>query len=185
MPAGDSCKFYEKVRQYDPSSGIFKDPQSVPEAIRMQLAHWELITAGNLDEAYRASAQRVCEFNQNAGVAPQWYVGCRQMFTADQLMKEIEASVTVPRFGKAAIAAARDKKAAMLKAVSKAMTFDTETTVAVYFGSNRQVGRKPSPMPAAASATSSARCPALPPSWKAPRGRSATTPTTPRGWRGW
>jgi methyl-accepting chemotaxis protein len=136
---GILTKFYDKVRQYDPSSGVFKNPQSVPDAIRMQLAHWDLIATGNLDETYRISAQRICEFNQNAGVAPQWYVGCRQMFTADQLMKEIEASVTVPRFGKAAIAAARDKKAAMLKAVSKAMTFDTETTVAVYFGSNRQV----------------------------------------------
>ncbi len=130
-------KFYDKIRQYDPSSGAFRNPQTVPEAIRMQLAHWELIASGDLGEAYRSSSQRICEFHHNAGVAPQWYVGCRQMFIAGQLLKEIESSVTTPRFGKAAIAAARDKKTAMLMAISKVVTFDTETTVATHIGSNR------------------------------------------------
>jgi methyl-accepting chemotaxis protein len=139
---GILAKFYDKVRHYDPSCGIFKNPQLVADAIRMQLAHWELIATGHFDETYRNSAQRICEFNQSAGVAPQWYVGCRQMFTADQLTREIEASIAVPRFGKAAIAAARDKKTAMLKAVAKAMTLDTETTVAVYFGSNRKTRKE-------------------------------------------
>jgi len=136
---GILAKFYDKVRQYDPSCGIFKSPGLVEKAISAQLAHWELIATGVFDETYRTSAQRICEFNQNAGVAPQWYVGCRQMFTADQLTREIEASITLPRFGKAAISAAHDKKAAMLKAVAKAMTLDTETTVAIYFGSNRKI----------------------------------------------
>jgi len=139
---GILAKFYDKVRHYDPKSGIFKSPQLVSDAIAMQLAHWDLIAAGKFDEAYRNSAQRICEFNQEIGVAPQWYVGCRQMFTGDQLAAEIEASVTVPRFGKAAIAAARDKKAAMLKAIGKVVTLDTETTVAVYFGSNRQTRKQ-------------------------------------------
>lgn len=135
-------RFYDKVRQHDPSCGLFKTPGLVAEAIAIQAAHWDLIATGNFDKAYRESAQRVCEFNQNAGVQPQWYVGCRQLFMTDQLASAIEASVTIPRFGKAAIAAARDKKATMLKAVNKAMTLDTETTVAVYFGTNRKARKE-------------------------------------------
>ncbi|MDB5636899.1 MAG: methyl-accepting chemotaxis sensory transducer, partial [Bradyrhizobium sp.] len=78
-----------------------------------------------------------CEFNQRAGVAPQWYVGCRQMFIADQLMKAVESEVEIPRFGKAA-QAARDKKALMQNAIAKANMLDTENVVAIYFGANRQ-----------------------------------------------
>jgi len=136
---GIMTHFYDMVRRYDPECGIFKIPQLVQDAIAMQVAHWDLITAGDFGETYRNSAERICKFNQDAGVAPQWYVGCRQMFTADHLTKEIEASVAIPRFGKRAIAAARDRKAAMLRAIAKAMRLDTETTVAVYFGANRKI----------------------------------------------
>ncbi len=138
---GILAKFYDKVRHYDPSSGIFKHPQAVADAIRMQLAHWELIVAGEFGETYRISAQRICEFHHTVGMAPQWYIGCRQMFLTDQLAREAQASVIVPRFGKAA-AAARDKKAAMLTALAKALTLDAETIVAIYFGSNRQVRKE-------------------------------------------
>src|SRR5258707_15424002 len=60
------------------------------------------------------------------------------MFISDQLMKAVETEVQIPRFGRAA-QAARDKKAAMLNAITKANMLDTENVVAVYFGSNRQI----------------------------------------------
>jgi len=40
---------------------------------------------------------RICEFHQQAGLAPQWYVGCRLMFVAEQLMQAVEGEVQVPR----------------------------------------------------------------------------------------
>src|SRR5258708_877168 len=135
MP-GILARFYDKVRQHDPSSAIFKDG-AMQEAVRMQLQHWDLIAGGDFGLAYIRSIARFCEFNQRAGVAPQWYVGCRLMFIGDQLMKAVETEVQVPRFGKAA-QAARDKKAAMLNALAKASMLDTENVVAVYFGANRQ-----------------------------------------------
>src|ERR1700722_3179920 len=130
------ARFYDKVRQYDPASAIFRDG-AMQEAIRLQLQHWDLIADGEFGLPYISSIARFCEFNQRIGVAPQWYVGCRMLFIADQLMKAAEAEVQIPRFGHAA-QAARDKKAAMLSALAKATMFDTENTVAVYFGSNRQ-----------------------------------------------
>jgi methyl-accepting chemotaxis protein len=132
---GILAKFYDKVRHYDPSSGVFKD-QVMQESIRLQLAHWDLIASGNFGAEYQASAARFCELNHRAGVAPQWYVGIRLMFIAEQLMKAVEAEVEMPRFG---AQAARDKKAAMLNAIAKANMLDTETIVATYFGSNRQL----------------------------------------------
>jgi methyl-accepting chemotaxis protein len=133
---GILARFYDKVRHYDPASGVFADG-AMQEAIRLQLQHWELISACDFGTAYTSSIARICEFNQRAGVAPQWYVGCRLMFIANQLMQAVESEVPVPRFGRAA-QAARDKKAAMLSAIAKANMLDTESVVAFYFGSNRQ-----------------------------------------------
>ncbi len=134
---GILARFYDKVRQYDPASPIFKD-SAMQEAIRLQLQHWDLIGAGDFGLAYISSVTRICEFNQRIGIAPQWYIGCRLMFVADQLAKAVETEIQIPRFGNAA-QAARDKKAAMLRAIVKANMLDTENAVAVYFGSNRQI----------------------------------------------
>ena len=134
---GILARFYDKVRHYDPGCGIFKDGV-MQEAVRLQLQHWDLIAAGDFGADYLNSVTRFCEFNQRAGVAPQWYVGCRQMFIADQLMKAVDSETGMPRFGKAA-QAARDKKALMLNTIAKTVMLDTENIVAIYFGSNRQL----------------------------------------------
>src|SRR5882724_10833739 len=131
---GILARYYDKVRHYDPSSGIFKNG-TMHEAIRMQLQHWELIAACNFGPDYLTSATRFCELNQRAGVAPQWYVGGRQMFTADQLMKAADHEIAIPRFGQAA----RDRKALMQNAIAKAMMMDTQNIIAAYFNSNRQI----------------------------------------------
>ncbi|HYI30654.1 MAG TPA: globin-coupled sensor protein [Bradyrhizobium sp.] len=135
---GILARFYDKVRQYDPSSGIFKDG-AMQEAIRLQLQHWDLIGAAEFSLPYFSSVARLSEFNQRAGVSPQWYVGCRLMFIADQLMKAVETEVVLPRYGRAAQAAARNKRASMQNAIAKAVMLDTENVVAAYFGSNRQI----------------------------------------------
>src|SRR3954447_18102907 len=130
------ARFYDKVRHYDPSSGIFKDG-AMQEAIRMQIQHWDLIASSDFGAAYTSSIARFCELNQRARVTPQWYIGCRLMFVAEQLMKAVEAEVQIPRFGRAA-REARAKKASMLNAIAKANMLDTENVVAFYFGANRQ-----------------------------------------------
>jgi methyl-accepting chemotaxis protein len=134
---GILARFYDKVRQHEPSCGIFKDGL-LAEAIRLQLQHWDLIAGGDFGLPYLNSVARLCELNQRAGVLPQWYIGCRPMFIADQLMKAAEHAIEMPRFGRAA-QAARDKKAAMLSAIAKAAMLDTENVMATYFGSNRQL----------------------------------------------
>ncbi len=111
------ARFYDKVRQYDPSCGIFRDG-AMQEAVRMQLQHWNLIGGGDFGLPYLSSVARFCEFNQRAGVAPQWYIGCRLMFVAGQLIAAVETEVQIPRFGEQA-QAARDRKAAMVKAIAR------------------------------------------------------------------
>ena len=139
---GILARFYDKVRQYDPSCGIFRDG-AVQEAIRLQLQHWDLIGAAEFSLPYFSSVARLSEFHQRAGVAPQWYVGCRPMFIADQLMKAVETELELPRHGQAAQAAARDRRTLMQNAIAKAVMLDTENVVAVYFGSNRQSRKDP------------------------------------------
>src|SRR5215213_5836522 len=130
------ARFYEKVRHYDPSCGILRDG-AMQEAIRLQIHHWDLIASGEFGNAYTASIARFCELNQGAGVTPQWYIGCRLMFVAEQLMEAVECEVQVPRFGRAAHEA-REKKSLMQRAIAKANMLDTENVVAFYFGANRQ-----------------------------------------------
>src|SRR3954466_11840748 len=52
---GILARFYDKVRQYDPASPLFSDGV-MQEAIRLQLAHWDLIASGNFTGDYQVSA---------------------------------------------------------------------------------------------------------------------------------
>jgi hypothetical protein len=134
------ARFYDRIRHHDPACGIFRDG-AMQEAVRLQLQQWDLIAAGDFGPAYIAAITLFCELNQRAGVAPQWYVGCRQMFICDQLLKAAEGEIAMPRFGRAA-QAARDKKALMLNTIAKAVMMDTENVVAIYFGYNRQLRKE-------------------------------------------
>src|ERR1700682_5837491 len=48
---GILARFYDKVRHYDPASGVFKDGV-MQESIRLQLHHWDLIASGNFGAGY-------------------------------------------------------------------------------------------------------------------------------------
>jgi methyl-accepting chemotaxis protein len=131
------ARFYDKVRQYDPASGLFQGGV-MQEAVRRQISHWDLISACDFGTAYLNSVNEFCDLHHRAKVAPHWYVGCRLMFIADQLMKAVEAEIAIPRFGRAA-REARDRKARMQSAIARANLLDTEYVVATYFGANRQL----------------------------------------------
>src|SRR5260370_22421035 len=62
---GVLARFYDKVRQYDSSSRIFKDG-AMHQAVRMQLYHLELIAACDFGAAYAHSVARPCACNQRA-----------------------------------------------------------------------------------------------------------------------
>ena len=130
------AQFYDKVRRYDPSCGI-PGEDAMQDAIRMQLQHWNLIGGGEFGLAYISSIARFCELNQRAGVAPQWYIGCRLMFVADQLIRAVETEVRIPD-DETTAQAARDKKAEMVKAIAKANMLDTEYMVAHCLGASRE-----------------------------------------------
>lgn len=130
------ARFYDKVRQYDPSCGILKH-DVMRDAVRMQLQHWNLIGGGEFGLAYLSSIGRFCELNERAGVAPHWYIGCRPMFVAEQLIRAVETEIQIPDDGQEA-QAARDKRAAMVKAIAKANMLDTENQMAFYFRADRQ-----------------------------------------------
>jgi len=130
-------RFYDTLRQHDPACGLFKEPGLVGQMIELQVGHWDLIAEGRFDAAYTASAERVYAFGQRCGLAPQWTIGSRMLFLSDQLPKVIDAAVAVPRYGRAA-AEARARRTAMRDALTKAIAFETETVVAIYFGSSRR-----------------------------------------------
>jgi methyl-accepting chemotaxis protein len=134
---GILAAFYDKVRHYDPDSPLFRNG-TAQEAIRLQLQYWDQLATGEFGGEYLNLVKRFCELNQHAGVVPQWYVNCRLMFIADQLLKAAENEIAIPRFGRAA-QAARARKALMLTTISRVAMLDTENIMATYFGGNRQL----------------------------------------------
>src|SRR5450759_4258425 len=51
---GILARFYDKVRQYDPACGIFRDG-AMQEVLRLQLQHWDLIAACDFGPVYMDS----------------------------------------------------------------------------------------------------------------------------------
>ncbi len=51
---GILARFYDKVRQYDPSCSIFKEGM-MQEAVRLQLQHWDLIGGGEFGRSFASS----------------------------------------------------------------------------------------------------------------------------------
>ena len=66
---GILARFYDKVRHYDPDSGLFKNGL-MQEAIRRQLRHWDLIAVCDFGPAYVNSIAEFCNLHQSAGIAP-------------------------------------------------------------------------------------------------------------------
>ena len=128
--------FYGRIRDHDPVCPIFADPAALQQLVDQQVAHWRIIADGRFDVDYIASATSLFESHRAAGLAPQWYVGCRHMFMADHLMKEVDGFVAIPRFGRAA---AMTRKAAMCDAIARVAIFDGEQMVSIYFASHRKL----------------------------------------------
>ena len=134
---GILARFYDKVRHYDPASGIFRDG-AMQEAIRLQLQHWDLIGACDFGPAYASFDRAVLRVQparrRRAALVCRLPPDVRRR-TADEGGRSRGRDSALRR---SAAQAARDKKAAMQNAIAKANMLDTEHVVAFYFGANRQ-----------------------------------------------
>jgi protoglobin len=92
---GILARYHDKVRHYNPSSGIFENG-AMQEAIRMQLQHWELIAACNFGPDYLASATRFCELNQRAGASTPSRILHHRSST---LPKPLNSYAVIPHLG--------------------------------------------------------------------------------------
>jgi hypothetical protein len=74
---GILARFYDKVGTTILPPRIFNDG-AMQDAFAGRCSTGDLIASRDFDAAYASLVARICEFHQNAGVAPQWYVGCAQ-----------------------------------------------------------------------------------------------------------
>jgi methyl-accepting chemotaxis protein len=122
--------FYRVVRQYDQTNRLFRDESHIRHAKDAQVRHWDMIAQGTFDSSYFESATRIGKAHQRIGLEPRWYIG-GYSFLMSELLKAIELSIPMPRFGKGA-QAVMEKKAAMLAAITKAALLDMDLAISIY-----------------------------------------------------
>ena len=131
-------KFYQLVREYEPSIAKLGDPAFVEESASMHLAHWRLIEKGTFGDELDRSTAKICELHQGVGLLPQWYIGSRIMFLSTHLRTLLLRDVRAPSLGMRGWQV-DDNAFAMLEALTKVFFLDLETTVGVYFGTARRI----------------------------------------------
>lgn len=132
--------FYANVRKYDQTNKLFRDEAHIRHARQAQINHWDIIASGAFDESYFASANRIGKAHQRIGLEPRWYIGAYS-FLLSELLKKIETSIEIPRFGKGAQAII-EKKSAMLAAITKAALLDMDLAISVYLEASLQAKKE-------------------------------------------
>ncbi|TAK48901.1 MAG: globin-coupled sensor protein [Xanthobacteraceae bacterium] len=133
-------EFYRTATQHEPTRRLFRDETHMRAAKNAQLRHWDMIAQAAFDSAYFSSATRIGHAHQRVGLEPRWYIGAYSMVLSS-LLRIIERTVEVPRFGGAA-AAAREKKAGMLAALTKAALLDMDLAISIYLEASVQAKKE-------------------------------------------
>ena len=128
--------FYGTVRKYEQTARLFKNEAHIAHAKEMQIRHWDLIASGTFDSTYFESATKIGKAHNRIGLEPRWYIG-GYSYLVSELLKAIELSIEVPRFGKAA-AAMRIHKADLLGAIAKAALLDMDLAISIYLEAGLQ-----------------------------------------------
>jgi methyl-accepting chemotaxis protein len=67
--------FYRLLAKWPELQSLFKDENHQQTAKQLQISHWSNILAGNFDEDYRASVDKIGNAHNRIGLEPRWYIG--------------------------------------------------------------------------------------------------------------
>lgn len=120
--------FYKHMQNYPDAAGMFKNPEHMAHAKKMQLQHWGRITEAKFDDEYVQSVTRIGEAHYRLGLKPRWYIGGYALIMAG-LIHAVEAGFPAPRFGPDRNA---QKRAQMITALSTAALLDMDLAISIY-----------------------------------------------------
>jgi methyl-accepting chemotaxis protein len=125
--------FYRHIARFPETARLFSNEGHMKHARAMQLRHWDLIASATFDDDYVRSVTAIGEAHNRLGLEPRWYIGGYSLVLTG-LLCAIEKEIPSGWFG----SAGRDRKAAMLDALSKAALLDMDFAISVYLEAGKR-----------------------------------------------
>ncbi len=121
-------QFYIHVVKYPQIAKLFPSEAVIRHARNAQIKHWATISAAAFDDAYVQSVTRIGQTHNRLGLEPRWYIAGYSMIVTG-LLREIELKIAEGWFGRAS---ARERKAVLQNAVTRAAMLDMDLAISVY-----------------------------------------------------
>ena len=121
-------QFYAHVGRFPHLATMFSSPAAVRHAKQAQHDHWMSLATAAFDDAYVKSVTRIGEAHHRMGLEPRWYIAGYSLIVTG-LQKAIETELSDGWFGGLA---AREKRAAMQAAITRAAMLDMDLAISVY-----------------------------------------------------
>jgi methyl-accepting chemotaxis protein len=121
-------RFYAHLMKHPQVAKMFPNEAIVRHAKEAQIKHWAMISAAAFDAAYVQSVTRIGQTHNRLGLEPRWYIAGYSMIVTG-LLREIETKIEQGWFGGRA---AREKKAVLQGALTRAAMLDMDFAISVY-----------------------------------------------------
>jgi methyl-accepting chemotaxis protein len=131
-------QFYAHLMKHPQVAKMFPSEAVVRHAKEAQIKHWMMIAAAAFDPAYVQSVTRIGQTHNRLGLEPRWYIAGYSMIVTG-LLREIETKTAQGWFdGWFGGRAARDKKAVLQGALTRAAMLDMDFAISVYLEAAKQ-----------------------------------------------
>jgi len=125
-------RFYDIVRATPALRSFFESETQMQSAQHSQLSHWRQIASGQFDQTYEAAVYKIGQTHARIGLEPKWFIGGYSLILEHLLKGIIQGNDTQgAKFLRRK--AQGDDLAVKVTALSKAVLFDIEMILSVYF----------------------------------------------------
>jgi methyl-accepting chemotaxis protein len=133
-------RFYRQVVAFPETRALFSSEDQRSGAKRRQIAHWDRLSSGHLDDHYVRAVTAVGEVHARIGLEPRWYIGGYALLLEGLIAKLVEARWPVDASRRSLLGrdkprstlAERDALCAQLGVLTKLAMLDMDFAIAVY-----------------------------------------------------
>ncbi len=129
MLPGALDAFYARIAATPETRRFFSSTAQVESAKSRQIAHWERISSGQIDESYVAAVTQVGAVHAKIGLPPRWYIGGYALLLEKLVEGVVKAHWPKRRFGGGGEAGACVGE---LAALVKAVLLDMDYAISTY-----------------------------------------------------
>ncbi len=125
-------KFYGLIAATPQLKGKFKNPESMNNARRAQVAHWQHLFTGRATPEYAVRAQHIGKVHSQVGLEPRWYIGGYSHVLSDVITHLVKSSP----YGRLP---GMEKLSKTIIALVRAAMLDMEIAVSTYFEAEAEI----------------------------------------------